>query len=147
MKLYRPYTPWSVRREVIARQMREAGKEPSFAAKYTGSDQRAVRFMLEELFGGGIPVELHHDPALVNRQWDARKKDYVPRANDPAHLVYLVKDDHEIRTRVRGAHGQHSDLALARKRKRVGRKKNKRKIRWPKRKLQSANRWPKRVKS
>jgi hypothetical protein len=52
-------------------------------------------------------------------------------------LVYLPEDDHDIETRVRGQHGQYSDLALARKRKRAERKRTKPKRRWQSRP------WPK----
>jgi hypothetical protein len=168
VRLYRPYIPWSVRREVIARQMHERGVEPSSAAKYTGSNERAVRFMIEELFGLGVRVELHHDPALVNREQKTVREmvaihpgrgpkwrnvvRYTPDANDPDYLLYMPVDDHDVRTRVRGTRGQHSDLALARKRKRVEKKrgtakrtsKYNRKYNWPSRPLRSASRWPKR---
>jgi hypothetical protein len=79
---------------------------------------------------------------LVNRRRYQRNPGaevkYIPPANSPDHLVYLLKDDHDVETRVRGQHGQHSDLALARKRKRKERKAKRRKHKWPGgRKLQS----------
>jgi hypothetical protein len=75
--------------------------------------------LLFELFGL-VKVELHHRPALMNRlQVDGK---YFPDAADPDYLVYLPVDKHDIETRVRGLHGQHSDLAIARKRKRIERK-------------------------
>jgi hypothetical protein len=89
----------------------------------------------------GAELELHHRPALLNRERDGN--DYIPRANDPDYLVYLPKDDHDIETRVRGQRGQHSDLGLARKRKRKERKSKRRKTKWSSRPLRSANRWPK----
>jgi hypothetical protein len=125
-----------------------------------------LRELLYVLFGDE-KVELHHRPALCNRQRSATVKGivYDPPANDPDYLVYLPADEHDIETRVRGQHGQHSDLALARKRKRAEKKANKQRIKavgyflawkrrqqrkakrlkthWPKRKLRSANRWPK----
>jgi hypothetical protein len=117
---------------------------------------------------GDAKAELHHRPALVNRTrvwYESGEFGYWPEANNPDHLVYLPADEHDIETRVRGQHGQHSDLALARKRKRAEKKANKQRIKavgyflawkrrqqrkakrlkthWPKRKLRSANRWPK----
>jgi len=65
-------------------------------------------------------LELHHRPALCNRERDG--DDYIPRANDPAYLIFIPAADHDIETRVRGLHGDYSDLAKARKRKRIARK-------------------------
>lgn len=132
MKLPRPYIPLSVRERVIDEQMAEAKLQPTWAARTAKSISKRVRFKLEEFFGNR-PVELHHRPALVNRQRDG--DDYIPRANDPDYLIYLPADDHDIETRVRGQHGQYSDLAMARKRKRRERKAARPKRRWPTRKF------------
>lgn len=89
-------------------------------------------------------LHLDHDPALVNREkmieivgcrsWKPTRRcvivpkgakvlRYFPDANDPAHLFWRVGgktgSEHDVKTRVRGEHGQHSDLALARKNKRI----------------------------
>ncbi|MDE2103560.1 MAG: hypothetical protein KGL39_40345 [Patescibacteria group bacterium] len=86
-------------------------------------------------------LHLDHDPALVNREKDVQMPDgsvrkrvvivprcavvlrYYPDANDPEHLIYRVGGKtgsaHDVKTRVRGDHGQHSDLALARKNKKI----------------------------
>lgn len=143
-RLPRPYIPWSVREQVIDRQMAEASFAPTAAALDTDSAERRVRWKLEEFFSGKA-VELHHRPALVNRHHvyrDGRVVAYIPAANDPEHLVYLLAgagEDHDVETRVRGLHGQHSDLALARKRKRKERKAKRRKTRWASRPLRSRN--------
>jgi hypothetical protein len=116
-----------------------AGKEyPRFAQYHPYGLRLSV--VLEALFGDA-KVELHHRPALVNRQ---RKNngDYVPDANDPEYLFYVPEDEHDIETRVRGLHGQHSDLALARKHKRKERKAKRRKIKWASRPLRSRSNWP-----
>ena len=139
MSLERPHVPWSIRREVIERQMREAHLEPTLGELYTGSDERATRWMIERLFPGER-VQLHHRPALINREKRVSEIDgfvwYKPPANDPDHLVYLPADDHDVETRVRGQHGDYSDLALRRKRKRIERKASQKfKRKWPKRKL------------
>ena len=75
-------------------------------------------------------LELHHRPALANRTRDG--DDYFPRSNDPAYLVWLPAEDHDIETRVRGPHGDLSDLAKIRKRKHVERKRKR-----PRRRLRS----------
>jgi hypothetical protein len=135
VRLLRPRIPIAIRRQVAARQ----GLELNHRGTVNG-------------------YQLHHDPALCNRdivEVDAKEAlraiaegerhptwfyfdrmlRYEPDANDPNHLVYMPIDDHDIRTRVRGAHGQHSDLALRRKRKRAERKAKRPKRKWPKRKM------------
>lgn len=102
-------------------------------------------------------LHLDHDPALENRKKVYRAGahvDYSPRANDPEHLFYRpygpqFDRSHKIKTLVRGDHGQHSDAALARKNKRIARKRSQ-STGFPKRpsqvkrsaKIRSANRWP-----
>jgi len=87
---------------------------------------------------------LDHDPALENRPFNPRTKKYTPDANDPEFLIYRTKEDHRIKTLVRGDGAQLSDAAIARKRKRKERKARRPKTRWPSRPLRSASRWPKR---
>ena len=151
MRLHRPYIPWSVRELVVLLQLRAAGinvdEKPYVTIRYHGSAETRVRAYLRVLFGDG-PVELHHRPALVNRRkvyhWVRGERghgrfvdggrefvDYDPPANDPDYLVYLragAGEEHDVETRVRGQHGQHSDLALARKQKRKARKERRRKL-------------------
>ena len=139
MRLPRPHIPLSVREQVIDRQMRDAGiAEPKFT-KYHGSTATRIAVKITALFGEN-KVELHHRPALVNRL-RKRSGKYLPDANDPNFLVYLPAYEHDIETRVRGQHGQYSDLALVRKRKRKERKAKRPKTKWASRALRSANRW------
>lgn len=109
-------------------------------AMYAGSAKVRVQYLIEDLFGGGTKVELHHRPGLLNRR---RKPngDYDPPANDPNYLIYLLEDEHDIETRVRGIGAQLSDLGQARKRKRMERNRDKkrRKAKIP----QRARPWPK----
>lgn len=119
------------------------------ASRYAGSAKVRIKYLIEDLFGGGVEVELHHRPALVNREKYKRngKMFYRPDANDPGHLFYLVEEEHDIETRVRGLGAQLSDLGQARKRKRMARNRDKKRRRakiasrinpWPKsRKLRS----------
>ena len=144
MRLKRPHIPLSVRVRVIERQLLEVGITP-FIFTNRLSLGRQLGYHLVDRFGYQ-KVELHHRPALINRQKYVRngKILYRPDANDENYLVYLPADEHDIETRVRGQHGQHSDLALVRKRKRKERKATRRKTKWPSRPLRSASRWPKR---
>ncbi len=137
-RLLRPHIPMAVLLQVALRHVLE--RDIVVAVDDSLRKKEKLRCLLYILFGDA-KVELHHNPALVNRQ---RKKHggYDPPANDPQHLEYLIKDDHDIETRVRGRHGQHSDLGLARKNKRIARNRdpNRRKAKIAK----SAKRWPSR---
>lgn len=157
-RLQRPYIPVAVRAQVAARQAIAAGFAPDTVGllQRTLGPGRFVAVMLGRLF----PVrcaELHHRPALVNRPRHERKVGgkvkvyYTPPANDPDHLFYLAEDTHDVETRVRGLHGQHSDLGLVRKAKAIARNRDPKRRRvqirsrgfhkggphrgWPKRKM------------
>jgi hypothetical protein len=123
MKVARKYIPLPVRVVVAANQLSQC-RDPvdqyvldSLKARPVNLGS-ALKAILRALFGD-TKFELHHRPALVNRPWNARKKDYEPPANDPAHLFYLPKDDHKVETLVRGENGQLSDAGLRRKNKRM----------------------------
>ena len=147
MKLPRPYVPLRVRRLVAERQyQRRFGNLKTALKLYARlgikSDRDILEVLLNELFGrmppgriivkpmeGRPKLELHHRPALCNRikvklniHGSVCDYGYTPDANDPDYLVYLPADEHDVETRVRGQHGDYSDLAKARKRKRIERK-------------------------
>lgn len=142
MRLLRPYIPLRVRVQVAERQLRE---RCGYTVTNHKRDGKWLKVLLRELFGDQ-PVELHHRPALCNRvqclSSIAGGVRYEPDANDPDYLVYLPADEHDIETRVRGQHGQHSDLALARKRKRKERKAKRPKRKWPSRPFAKRDRKP-----
>lgn len=144
MKLHRPHIPLAIRVAVAERQ---AMASLPLACLPWGPPPESPRKRLAALLGalfGDQAVELHHRPALVNRRHRLVRGEvvYSPPANDPEHLVYLLKGDHEIETRVRGVGALRSDLGERRYRKRLARNRApKKKARpWPKR-LRS---WPKR---
>lgn len=123
-RLDRPYIPLAVRVLVAERQLaNKVGlvEWERIALSVFGPPSLKARLddVLKMLFPNQR-AELHHRPALVNRQ--RRNGKYIPDANDPAHLIYLAEDDHDIETRVRGQNGQFSDLALRRREKRRQRK-------------------------
>lgn len=124
-------------------------------------------------------LRLDHDPALGHRKkvFDRHGQhvEYDPAGSDPNFLLYRphgaqFDGSHDVKTRVRGEHGQLSDIALVKRnrrqeeregtrpksyktrmrekrktasgfRSRVNKSKAKRK--WASRPLRSANRWPK----
>ena len=147
MRLYRPTIPLEVRCRVLIRQLGDFWVDEALKENHG-----RLGLFYVELYGrltallGDVRLELHHRPALVNRQKTVRdgQTTYLPDANDPEFLVYLPQQEHDIETRVRGIGAQLSDLAVARKRKRKERKAKRTKRRWPSRPLKSASRWPKR---
>lgn len=104
MKRQRPYIPLSVRLAVANRQMAERGLQPRGPCASVGAQLNEALYML---FGhGGDEIEafqLDHDPALILRHFNPRSGKYMPRANDPAHLVYRTKADHLQKTTGRKA--------------------------------------------
>lgn len=130
MKRPRPYIPISVRLQVACRQLAERGRDYVTIGSAVTADGARLAIILETLFGDQR-YELHHRPSLINRQWNARKREYNPPANDPAHLIYLAKHDHKIETLVRGVGAQRSDFAQRRYLKRVAQNRTKRKTKGP----------------
>jgi hypothetical protein len=172
-RLIRPYIPLAVRVQVAERQVDaaiaalgqfdpETDKHSRNLAVFRDfvdrqswhagrSAAHKLSLLLQLLFGDDAKPELHHRPALVNRPRNRRETDYVPPANDPDYLVYLLEDVHDIETRVRGLGAQRSDLSQARYLKKVAKNRTapKRKSRfssplsragkstWPKRKFET----------
>jgi hypothetical protein len=136
-RLPRPHIPLKIRVHVAERQFdaaksfahengeRAASVFRSFVDREHWKGRSSLREQLDmflRLLFGNQKAELHHRPALVNREKIKRGGiivGYRPPANSPAHLFWLPEADHDVETRVRGQHGQHSDLGLARKNKRI----------------------------
>jgi hypothetical protein len=163
MKLHRPYIPIATRVRVAERQLREHGRRvesrenllkvvtlqrsSSGVVRRTPMTMgRILKFYLQ-ILGSTLTdrewssLELHHRPALCNRYRDMETGEYLPPANDPEHLIYLPRGEHDIETRVHGVGAQRSDLGQRRYLKKVAKnrsKDKKRPSRWPKgRKLRS----------
>jgi len=149
MRLPRPYIPYDVRVQVAARQIIEAGLTWATDATLDAlPESKKLHALLLILFCDDEMGHLHldHDPALVNRKKIYRNGahvDYDPPANDPRYLVYRTRQDHDIKTRVRGDGAQRSDLAQRRYLKRVARNRSPDK---PKKKIPQRKNfeWPKR---
>ena len=132
MKLYRPHIPLSVRVKVAERQFLLlcpnmagllAGKPHS-----SGNRLKALLPLLATAFGCEVSeLRLDHDPPLALRPQErrglGRKTYYTPDANDPEHLFYRPHGaqhagSHDVKTRIRGEHGQFSDIALIKRQRR-----------------------------
>jgi hypothetical protein len=142
MRLPRPYIPLKVRMQVAWRQLEP--KPRGIGVGYLWTLNRTDRLceILTWIFGPSLKVHLDHDPPLAARKKIRDKNGmvigYSPAANDPDFLVYRAKEDHRIKTFVRGEHGQYSDtILIKRERKREKKAGKVRKYRWPKRKLKS----------
>lgn len=143
MKLPRPYIPLEVRLMVAERQVREHQLDPHLSPSLPKQARLEALLRILSTYHDEGKLELHHRPALLNREQVKIAGvviGYLPDANDHRYLVYLPEDEHDIETRVRGQGAQLSDLAQARKNKRIARRLSGTKKRGPK--LRSASRWP-----
>lgn len=73
-------------------------------------DGKLIAFLIGRLFGHA-KIALDHNPALILREFNKRTGKYTPDANDPAHLIYRVVDDHHRKTNVSGDGALRSDTA------------------------------------
>lgn len=140
MRLHRPSVPASVQVEVAYRILR-AEEPPQLKTLPIKRRLAIARYSLGERLGcDERDLRLDHDPPLAVRAYDAQTRRYVPDANDPEHLYWVTAETHRVKTFVRGANGQFSDVQLIKRERRRKRRllKRKRKYFWPKgRKIQS----------
>lgn len=149
MRLYRPHVPIAVRCEVAARQL--GWKHEDFSSNTTFRDLLAHRLVMLGCLLHCAAADLHldHDPPLaarMKRTMPDGRTICSPDANDPAHLIYREKHAHQIKTNVRGEHGQYPDRVLIKRERRRQRKpRTKLKRKWAKRPMPKVSRpWPKR---
>ena len=157
-RLYRPHIPLAIRVAVAERQ---SATKPNEIWKFylatgwhpTMHYARRLKQLMQALamqFGCTVAdLRLDHDPPLGARPQErrglGRKTYYLPDANDPEHLRYRphgaqFDGSHDTKTRIRGDHGQFSDLALIKRERRRERKKKsavRKKFKWAKRKFQN----------
>ena len=138
MRLLRPHIPLEVRCLVALRQLECI---PLVVLAVGGGTSALLKALLQNLavkLGCDVAdLRLDHNPALGLRDFDWHTQTYVPAANDPEYLIYRTKQDHHIKTNVRGDGAQRSDTAMMKRERRRLKKKR------PGRRLRSANRWPK----
>lgn len=133
-RLLRPPIPVEVKLRVLLRQLGEMwpGDVIRFhkEARSMGGAVADLKARLAETLNCEVKdLRLDHDPALGAREKVFRKRvhvDYIPSANDPAHLLYRPHGpqfvgSHLIKTNVRGEHGQHPDRVLIKKNRRLER--------------------------
>lgn len=124
-RLWRPAIPLEVKCRVALRQL---GDTPSAdrlidnSKGMLGHFLKCLLFNLAESFDCSVnDLRLDHEPALALRPQFKRglgkKTYYEPDANDPEYLFYRphgaqYAGSHDVKTRLRGDHGQYSDIAL-----------------------------------
>ncbi len=140
-RLPRPNPTVEVRCRVVLRQLGEMFIDDIIKAnRYVPRDHRKRSLgkllqeklvTLAELLKCEVSdLRLDHTWALENRPKVFKKGvhvDYKPAANDPEWLGYRphgtqFAGSHDVKTRIRGDHGQLSDNAIAKKNRRIERK-------------------------
>ncbi len=122
MRLPRPYIPLRVRVQAAFRTVADRRLGPENRGILPTWPLKRQLGSLLWLLGRG-PYELDHVPALAQRKFNPRTGKYTPDANDPAFLVYRLKDDHRTKTYIRGDGAQRSDVAQQRYLKRIAARK------------------------
>ena len=141
-RLYRPYIPIKVRREVAIRQLKKVS-EPWWAVGHSAAPLSYLLWDLAVRLSCKVEdLRLDHDPALATRRRLTLKGKirYIPDANHPDFLIYRTKHGHHIKTNVRGDGAQYPDRVLIkreRKRREGVRAKPKPKRKWPSKKIPS----------
>lgn len=119
MKLPRPHIPLRVRVTVAHRQLVYRGLWTKAHIRLMADSPMPAGHQLKHAIGllfEGRKVELHHRPALENREKifkDGVHVGYRPHPNNPDFLIYLENNDknndHYIETHVRGVGARRSD--------------------------------------
>lgn len=148
----RPPIPLSVQVSAAARQLgyADAGGSPGMLGPLLGQFLGTIAANYECNIDD---LRLDHEPALINRPYNHKIKNpaarYTPDANDPDAMGWRPQGrqfdaSHDVKTNVRGDHGQLSDTALRVKRRKAEKKRSAPpRIRGgAKRPLRGANRWP-----
>lgn len=126
-RLYRPHIPLSVKVKVAERQLKAVGLEPISTEKLSTFLFLALDALARHLGCERAELRLDHDPPLALRPQERRglskKVFYTPDANDPDHLFYRPHGaqhdgSHDVKTRIRGDHGQYSDIVLIKRQRR-----------------------------
>lgn len=133
-RLYRPTVPVEVKVRVVLRQLGEMFPDDAIRGAL-GRRGRLGGFLtmkladLAKLLGCEVSdLRLDHDPPLGARpkRGTGERTVYTPGANDPEHLKYRphgtqFEGSHDVKTRIRGDHGQHPDRVLIKKQRRLER--------------------------
>lgn len=103
MKMVRPYIPLSVRVQVAERQVRMLGdaewwRTYDWMSEGLSDGKKLFQLLIRLEQHLGEVLQLDHDPALILRKFNHRTGKYAPDANDPNHLIYREKAEHQHKT-------------------------------------------------
>jgi len=130
-RLFRPHIPLAVRVQVAERQLKEKlGRLPPRMTPSNGAWLAVLLGLLAPTMGCEVAdLRLDHDPPLGAREkhGEGKRTVYSPAANDPEYLAYRphgaqYAGSHDVKTRIRGDHGQYSDIQLIKRERRRQRK-------------------------
>lgn len=143
MRLPRPHIPLKIRCLIVLRQLGEMWPHdviqewranptvaPEHRPTYGKLLAERLRLLAALLRCELADLRLDHDPPLGAREKVFKNGEHVgykPGANDPEHLFYRPHGtghagSHDVKTRIRGDHGQFSDVALIKRARRRERK-------------------------
>jgi len=127
-RLFRPPIPLEVKCRVLLRQLGEMFPNAVITARPRGLGRLhalLMRQLADALMCLPEDLRLDHDPALALRERTGEGKStvYTPAANDPEYLAYRPHGaehdgSHDVKTRIRGDHGQFSDITLIKRERR-----------------------------
>jgi hypothetical protein len=141
MKRPRPYIPLYIRTVVSEKLVRSLGGLPLSGGRQSFNYRIRFNLNLAARIKGltdDSTWHLDHDRPLAARDFNERTGKYTPDANDPEHLFYITDEEHRVKTLLRGARGQYSDIALIKRERRRNRPAK------PKRKIPPSRPFPKR---
>lgn len=138
-RLPRPPIPLPVKLTVALRDLGELTPEQiavlvkHHRGRWRGRLRQVLQSLARKLGCEVTDLRLDHDPPLGARQkiWEdgiigGKIIGYVPDANNPDHLGYrphatTFDGSHDVKTRIRGEHGQHSDIVRIKRQRRLER--------------------------
>ncbi len=127
MRLPRPYIRLGLRLKVATRAAIHNGMPAETVAAILRKRAPLEEKLADLLQVFDDPFELDHDPPLSQRRKlynkSGRINGYQPAHDDPAYLVYRLKDDHRTKTYLRGDGAQRSDVSQQRYLKRIATRK------------------------
>ena len=132
MRLYRPHIPLEARCRVVLRQLGELWPDELIRLNRgrLGNLLAVKLYELAQTLNCSVKdLHLDHDPPLAARMRRTMLDGvivYSPDANSVAHLIYREKRAHQIKTNVRGEHGQYPDRVLIKRARRLDKPKKSR---------------------
>jgi hypothetical protein len=156
MRLPRKHIPLPVRVIVARRQLSGLLPERVNGESVGAYLDRLLFTLAANLRCQPCDLRLDHDPALSIREKVFACADgsvrqavivpegatvlrYIPDELDPEFMAYRDVENHDVKTRMRGDHGQYSDLVLLMRERRRAKQDTRPRYRWASRKIRPRN--------